>query len=248
MFYILYEVIDAMSIDKPTANFSKDLTTHGTESESLTIMRPIVGQQQRNDAHGIHGTIDQTLSMESIAKTSWEGNVMSFDHFIFNVVQIGETNINQTDEFSKSEAPHSMVIDETAQITYNLPPFSDSGYGTVNSRDSTSMNTKIPHANYLGATPDLQEPFDPAIDGLDDTQTVYSDSTEFSETRYNSYVAALADALFEQLTLKTLDNQTAQRMSNVLPRLLKTFALQLGYEAPSQMHRDVMFFIHKNRE
>lgn len=141
-----------------------------------------------------------------------------------------------------------MLVDETAQITNNVPPFSDSGYGTIYSRDSTSMNTKIPHVDYPGAAPYLQDPSDPATDELDDTKTIYSDSTELSDTIYKSYVAALADSLFEQLTVKTLDDQTAQRMSNVLPRLLKTFALQLGYEAPSQMHRDVMFFIHKNRE
>jgi hypothetical protein len=33
----------------------------------------------------------------------------------------------------------------------------------------------------------------------------------------------------------------------LLPDLLRAFAVQVGYQAPSPMHRDVMFYVRKDR-
>ncbi|KAK5997703.1 Conidiophore development regulator abaB [Cladobotryum mycophilum] len=44
-----------------------------------------------------------------------------------------------------------------------------------------------------------------------------------------------------------MDESTQTRISENLPNLLKLFALKVGYNAPTQMHRDVMTFVHKHR-
>ncbi|KAH8649156.1 hypothetical protein BX600DRAFT_110761 [Xylariales sp. PMI_506] len=42
-----------------------------------------------------------------------------------------------------------------------------------------------------------------------------------------------------------MDAQTVESLVNILPGLIETVALKIGYKAPSQMHRDVMYFLHK---
>lgn len=39
-----------------------------------------------------------------------------------------------------------------------------------------------------------------------------------------------------------------ERILEILPELLKAFAIKFGCNAPSQIHRDVMFFVHKYRK
>ncbi|KAE8414363.1 hypothetical protein BDV36DRAFT_299097 [Aspergillus pseudocaelatus] len=63
-----------------------------------------------------------------------------------------------------------------------------------------------------------------------------------------SYMSELAEDLFTKVVSWQPDAQTMERISEALPELLKAFALKVGHTAPSQMHRDIMAFIHKNRD
>lgn len=82
------------NIDKSTADSPKYSATVGANFDSFTTITPTLRHQQQNDTKEIHGTIYQTLSMESITETSWKGNVMNFDHSIVHFVKIEETNVN----------------------------------------------------------------------------------------------------------------------------------------------------------
>ncbi|KAF3258160.1 hypothetical protein TWF217_005852 [Orbilia oligospora] len=67
----------------------------------------------------------------------------------------------------------------------------------------------------------------------DDVETVYSETSSFATSEKENYISELAAVLFHEIPL---------------PELLKAFTLKVGYNAPGQMHRDIMFFVHKHRE
>jgi hypothetical protein len=69
-----------------------------------------------------------------------------------------------------------------------------------------------------------------------------------SGLKIDTYTTALAKRLLEQIDVKELNDQLIHKMLAVLPRLLKALALKFGYEAPSQVRRDMMVFLHKHRE
>ncbi|PGH14217.1 hypothetical protein AJ79_03190 [Helicocarpus griseus UAMH5409] len=55
------------------------------------------------------------------------------------------------------------------------------------------------------------------------------------------YISDLADDLLGKIRSEQSDNTTMREIFGILPRLLEGFALKIGHNAPSQMHRDVMF-------
>jgi Cullin family len=81
----------------------------------------------------------------------------------------------------------------------------------------------------------------------DDIRTIYSDASSLPLQKMEAYIAELADDLFSKVRFLLSDVETMESISRALPELLKAFALRVGYNAPTQMHRDVMFFVHKNR-
>ncbi|KAF3206694.1 hypothetical protein TWF191_001361 [Orbilia oligospora] len=86
----------------------------------------------------------------------------------------------------------------------------------------------------------------------DDVETIYSDTSSFATSEKENYISELAAVLFHEIRelLRGDNSETTiwERISIALSELLKAFALKVGYNAPSQMHRDIMFFVHKNRD
>ncbi|OAP62831.1 hypothetical protein AYL99_02058 [Fonsecaea erecta] len=74
----------------------------------------------------------------------------------------------------------------------------------------------------------------------DDAGTVYSTDSNLPTQVKESYKLDLADELVNGVLSEHIDALGMQRVLEILPELLKTFALKVGYNAPSQMHRDVM--------
>lgn len=107
-------------------------------------------------------------------------------------------------------------------------PTTDSGY-------ASATNDKFKGAQDLE---DLES---------DDARTVYSDASSLPALEKDIYISELADDLFSKIGSEQLDGQTTERISGILPELLKAFALKIGHNAPTQMHRDIMFFVHKYR-
>ena len=139
-------------------------------------------------------------------------------------------------------------------------PFSDSGYAsTLHDKVEGKQSARI--ENHAQSTGNLQSQVsindgdnnatesaqNPDVAAMEDNRTVYSDASSLADLKYESYISEFADDLFSKFRYETFDNQTMQRISGVLTELLKAFALRVGHNAPSQMHRDVMFFVHKYR-
>jgi len=75
----------------------------------------------------------------------------------------------------------------------------------------------------------------------DEIRTVYSDASSVPALKKESYISELADDLFSKACSEKPDSQTIERISRILPELLKAFALKVGHNASTQMHRDVIF-------
>ena len=85
--------------------------------------------------------------------------------------------------------------------------------------------------------------------GLYTAETIYSasENSALSPPRHRGYITELAAELFGTVKYFQLDRETLERISKMLPELLRAFALKLGHKAQTQMHRDVSFFVHKYR-
>jgi hypothetical protein len=81
------------------------------------------------------------------------------------------------------------------------------------------------------------------------TRTVYAPSaTSTTPARGDKgYIGELAEHLFGVVNRPGLTQNALDRVSRSLPDLLRTFAVQVGYRAPSSMHCDVMFYVRKDR-
>jgi hypothetical protein len=80
-------------------------------------------------------------------------------------------------------------------------------------------------------------------------RTIYAPSaTLTTPTRGDKrYIGELAEQLFGVVNCPGLTRDALDRVSRLLPDLLRAFAVQVGYQAPSPMHRDVMFYVRKDR-
>lgn len=81
----------------------------------------------------------------------------------------------------------------------------------------------------------------------DGPRTTYSDTSSLASLAKEKYISELADDLFNTVQSENLDDQVTERITSILSNLLSVFALKLGNNAASQMHRDVMVFVHKHR-
>lgn len=78
----------------------------------------------------------------------------------------------------------------------------------------------------------------------DELLTEYSDASSISDTERNAYVYELADDLFGNFGTVGESRHKLKEICDDLPGLLKTFALRFGHHASTQMHIDVMHFVH----
>jgi hypothetical protein len=122
-----------------------------------------------------------------------------------------------------------------------VPP-TDSGYASViKTLDNKYQNHVDPNSICDGQ--------DMTALQLDDAATEYTEASSIATLKRESYIADFADDLLHQISDLQPDEQRLERISNtVLPDLLKAFALRLGYNAPTPMHCDVIYFVHKYRK
>ncbi|KAN0073022.1 hypothetical protein V8E54_009136 [Elaphomyces granulatus] len=78
--------------------------------------------------------------------------------------------------------------------------------------------------------------------------TVYSDAASLPAWNEESYISELVNGLSCKFSSEQLDDTTLEQISQTLPELLKAFALKVGHNASTQMHLDVMVFVHKHRK
>jgi hypothetical protein len=82
---------------------------------------------------------------------------------------------------------------------------------------------------------------------LEDSSSIYTGTSSIAFEARKGHVEALAAELFELVRRDNMASASEKHVFEALPQLLKNFALSIGYNAPNQMHRDVMVFIQKYR-
>lgn len=135
--------------------------------------------------------------------------------------------------------PERSAIPEVLEL---VAPLSDSGYGTASSRAQPGPPNKVTtlgQGESYGQKVELE---------LDDNETVYSDTSSLSDRRVESYSSKFVDDLVARLDLTNADEAILDKLAESLPALLQALASKIGHQAPSQMHRDVMVFLYRNRE
>lgn len=129
-----------------------------------------------------------------------------------------------------------------SQETVQIGPFSDSGYASAPDNLLHHIHNTLDDGfehNTISGSPERHEDVDPS-----EWRTVYSATSSVSSSRQEGYISELTDDLLGRIRSEDLDEKIIERMIRALPRLLKAFALKFGFNAESQMHRDVMFFTH----
>lgn len=171
------------------------------------------------------------------------------------------TSENRSSESRRGSTKEQEVQDDspTTEVA-PMVPFSDSGYASTNNgrlqgKQASQAEYRAQTAETIASEDLLDEGYIEtssiaALDDIDleDTRTIYSDASSLPGLRDDNYISEFADNLVSKLRYEKLDGQTIQRISGILTELLKAFALKVGHNAPSQMHRDVMFFVHKYRK
>lgn len=79
---------------------------------------------------------------------------------------------------------------------------------------------------------------------------LYTQTTEYSVSngpRNERYITDLATDLFEAVKTCHADINTLERLSELLPDLLRVFALKIGHQAINQIDLDIAYFIRKHR-
>lgn len=85
--------------------------------------------------------------------------------------------------------------------------------------------------------------------GLYDTRTEYS-ASELSKVptpHDERYITDLAKDLYDSIKYHSPDSETLRHICDVLPNLLRAFAVKVGYSTRTQTPRDVSYFVHKYR-
>ncbi|RYP70200.1 hypothetical protein DL771_005587 [Monosporascus sp. 5C6A] len=142
----------------------------------------------------------------------------------------------------------------------HLGPYTDSGYVTLVQEHGKYIQTTQKDQHTQTGREAVYQPQNDGLDGStagtdptdvdakeiesDEVETVYSDASRLSAYD-ESYVSELVTILLKDTHLERLDRQAQERVSLVLPELLKAFALRFGHRASTQMHRDIMIGIAK---
>lgn len=93
----------------------------------------------------------------------------------------------------------------------------------------------------------LDESFQ-STDEQDEITSIYSDASTIPTLTNARYIIdGLADDLAQAIQPYQLNDQILQQILELLPELLKAFALTFGHHESGTMHRNVMVFIHRYR-
>jgi hypothetical protein len=153
----------------------------------------------------------------------------------------------QIEESAKSKS----IAEETIQRG-NIPlqppaeTYTDSGYASNTTRPTKplQMHTQLDQTGSVSADDSgIQEP----MDYEDETKSIYSNASSLPILRKTGYMNELADELVQAIQPYQISGDILERIFEVLPELLKAFALSFGHPLSNGMQRDVMVFIHRYR-
>ncbi|RYP02811.1 hypothetical protein DL765_010681 [Monosporascus sp. GIB2] len=154
-------------------------------------------------------------------------------------------------DFGNGFGQHANALNSQGTLQHGLPhayaiaagPISmDSAYGSA-----SVMESEFDMPRKRGDPAAAQSGQGPAEQDVDDATTEYYNASTTTFSRQESFIRGLADDLFSGVCPLNAHEDVQKRISAILPDLLKAFALKVGHNAPSQMHRDVMAFVHRHR-
>jgi hypothetical protein len=156
--------------------------------------------------------------------------------------QLGGLNWSDKDPLELQPQAYS-VPDSSLGYRDNAP--TDSGYASLPRQDKVGGADET-----CGNVQSAQGPSEMAQLDLDslDAGTVYSDDkSESSGSRTQRYISEFADHFLGKIRHQMIGDNAA-RLSSCLPDMLKAFALKFGQTSSTRGHREVMYFVHKNRK
>jgi hypothetical protein len=161
------------------------------------------------------------------------------------------SDVSDTTQQRNGTASNASIVDWLKSGEEPLPkithkaPFTDSGYASVPYPNHTSH---VPSALEQSQVPADSEP-STALDDKDreDVRTVYSAATTVGPAHAQNYISELCSDIYNRLG-SCLDPNLRKTLPGALPWLVKAFAIKIGYDSPTQVNQDIMYFIHKRHE
>lgn len=157
-----------------------------------------------------------------------------------------------TERDSQPSSPkHPFEQTPTIPSTVSYPhAFSDQIWSSTG-KDSEAITDATDHTTQdptFGAQDDKQKER-PSLLEPSTARTVYAPSATLTSPalRDKGYMVDLASELFGVVNSPGLTRDALDRISQLLPDLLRAFAVKIGYQAPTSMHRDVMFYVRRDR-
>lgn len=158
---------------------------------------------------------------------------------------VTENSQNLSQSIWENFQPDQLFPDTAAMPAIpHLAPYTDSGYGSAPTTRSEINNLRKHGYQTASAARSEQNPVEQDVE---DTATEYSNTSSRAISRQGHYIREFAEDLFSKIGALTVDEKTRSRASAILPDLLKAFALKVGHNGKTQMHRDVMVFVHRHR-
>ncbi|KAL7918478.1 hypothetical protein ACQKWADRAFT_316483 [Trichoderma austrokoningii] len=153
-----------------------------------------------------------------------------------------EAAIQTSPEEDMVEKPDTEEIWATESILREQ--FSDSGYASMPrgfaKSEISQIRTIVEESYDMAETVSDNSMLEEVASMSDGTE--YSAATSLVDSRIEELVSQLADQLIGQAGLDGLDERS---VFSTLQGLLKNFALKIGFNAQSQIQRDVMYYTHK---
>ncbi|KAK4060353.1 hypothetical protein Trihar35433_10217 [Trichoderma harzianum] len=205
---------------------------------------PSIALSRDETPHKEPGNDSRVLDIENVKLgifTPNESNVLRFESsiaerlFSFNTSMPTQNNATKIDDSCIDKV--ATAISQVAPPDLTLPPPTDSGYRSASVIES-KFYMSVQHVSTTELTQTVAE---------EDMATEYSDESRTTSWKKPDYIWELADDLSKNVGSLIVDEVTRAKISDILPELLKVFALKIGYDGQTQMHRDIMAFVHKYR-
>jgi hypothetical protein len=210
---------------------------------------------QQTESHLHFGKViwsdDQTNIMESRQQRmpqGWDLSLAPSSRDI-SLPPVASTAPNKTQAFRQlssnvhgppltaSRAPQALRLHDQEDV-----PFTDSAYASGDSHlhTRTAERPKLDSKSLKVVSQTGSE--------YKDQITNYSVAETADNTHGQSYVAILASNIYHRLSrdFDLAKGADESSFTEVFPALLKSFALQMGSQQPSQLRLDIMYFLHKH--
>jgi hypothetical protein len=169
---------------------------------------------------------------------------------------------NPSSPIKASDVSADLHKEVDGRPSFTVGTFTDSGYASTRHglsskarsggvenvsqvEDEHLTRSNDPSDSITGAEPDPTEVAEDTEQA--EVKSIYSDASSISDEKREMFISELAEEFANVVRPYQPDEQSWQRLSKLLPELLRGFAFRFGQNASSQIHRDVMVFIHKHR-